>query len=188
MITTAPVPAAPAAPAASGWAAAIAIRRLDALDQASLDNLADILVATVNDGASVGFLPPMAREEAVAFWRAVSGPNVRLYVAELDGRIAGTVQLQLSPKPNASHRAELCKLLVHPSARRRGLGRALMEHAEREARALGRTLLVLDTRAGDPSNDLYRSMGWIEYGRVPRYARSGDGTLDECVFYYKELG
>nr|MBA2359839.1 GNAT family N-acetyltransferase [Actinomycetota bacterium] len=40
------------------------------------------------------------------------------------------------------HRAEIAKLLVHRSARRRGIAQLLMERAEAEARAEGKTLLV----------------------------------------------
>jgi ribosomal protein S18 acetylase RimI-like enzyme len=163
------------------------IRTLESLSHEALEQLTDILVATVDDGASVGFLPPMDREEARHFWRRVLAPGTLLFVAELDGRIEGTVQLHLVPKPNGSHRAEIAKLLVHPRARRRGLGRLLMEHAMQAARRLSRTLLVLDTRAGDPSNALYLSLGFVEAGRIPGYARSGNGSLDECIFYYKWL-
>jgi len=101
--------------------------------------------------------------------------------------IIGTVQLHPSPKANSSHRAEVAKLIVHPAARGAGLGRALMQHAEAEARRLGRSLLVLDTRAGDVANHLYRSLGYAEAGRIPRYVRSANGALHETVIYYKEL-
>jgi ribosomal protein S18 acetylase RimI-like enzyme len=77
--------------------------------------------------------------------------------------------------------------MVHPDFRRRGIGSLLMERAEAAAIAAGRTLIVLDTREGDPSNDLYRSLGYIEAGRIPQYARSASGALDATVLYYKEL-
>lgn len=79
------------------------------------------------------------------------------------------------------------KLLVHTSARRQGIGRALMEHLELEARGLGRSTLVLDTREGDPSNDLYRSLGWTLVGPIPQYCRDADGTLAATMIYYKLL-
>ena len=77
--------------------------------------------------------------------------------------------------------------MVHPDARRRGIGRLLMGAIESVARRESRTLLVLDTRAGDPSNDLYRSLGYVECGRVPRYVRSPNGEFDDTVIYSKEL-
>jgi GNAT superfamily N-acetyltransferase len=103
------------------------------------------------------------------------------------GNIAGTVQLDLEQRANGNHRAEVMKLMVLSAARRQGLGRTLMEAAESEARRLGRTTLVLDTRQGDPSETLYRAMGWEPAGAIPRYARSADGALHTTVFYYKLL-
>lgn len=55
-------------------------------------------------------------------------------LAEVDGRIVGTVQLVLATRPNALHRAEVAKLMVHPMAQRRGIGRRLIEEVERSAR------------------------------------------------------
>ena len=79
-------------------------------------------------------------------------------------------------------------MLVHPAAQRQRIARRLMLALEGEALRRGRTLLVLDTRAGDGSNALYRSLGYVEAGRIPRYARSSTGRLDDTVLYYKEIG
>ncbi len=149
--------------------------------------LAELLVAVVHDGASVGFLPPLPVDQVERYWSGLLAAGVVLLIAETDGRIIGTVQLHLASQPNARHRAEVAKLMVHPAARRQGIGRQLMHEVEAEARRRGRSLLVLDTRAGDPSNELYTSVGFQEAGRIPRYARSGNGQLDAAVFYYKEL-
>ena len=164
-----------------------AIRIADRLAPPEIADLADLLIVVVADGASVGFLPPLGREEAVAYWQDALAPGVVLLIAEQAGRIVGTVQLQCAPKLNAAHRAEIAKLMVHPDARRQGLGRRLMEAAEAEAYRLGRTLLVLDTREGDASNGLYAALGYAEVGRIPRYARSASGELDGTVIYFKEL-
>jgi ribosomal protein S18 acetylase RimI-like enzyme len=77
--------------------------------------------------------------------------------------------------------------MVHRRARRQGLGRALMLAAEEEARRRGRTTLVLDTRQGDPSEVLYRGLGWQLGGTIPRYAKSADGSLHTTAFYFKLL-
>jgi hypothetical protein len=62
-----------------------------------------------------------------------------------------------------------------------------MQAIEADARRHGRTTLVLDTRQGDPSETLYRSLGWHFAGAIPRYARSAGGALDPSAFYYKIL-
>ncbi len=157
------------------------------MDEGLERELGGLLSRVVEDGASVGFLPPLAEAEAARYWRGVPGEGVLLWVAWDNGRIAGSVQLHLALKPNGLHRAEIAKLMVHPERRRRGIARLLMEMAEAFASADGRTLLVLDTRAGDPPNSLYQSLGYVEAGRIPDYARSADGELHETVFYYKQL-
>ncbi|MFB0843683.1 GNAT family N-acetyltransferase [Paenibacillus oleatilyticus] len=166
--------------------AAVEIVEIRAYEPEALEQLAELLVDAVESGASVGFLPPLSQEEAMDYWKSALEPGVVLWAAKLDQTIVGTVQLQLAQKKNAAHRAEIAKLMVHTRSRRNGIARALMLAAEERARAENRTLLVLDTRAGDPSNLLYRSLGYVEAGRIPRYARSADGCLNDTVFYYKE--
>ena len=152
--------------------------------------LVALLQNVVDDGASVGFLPPLGAEEADRYWESVAGAvadgSRLLWVARLPGPgLVGTVQLDLEKRANGNHRAELAKLMVHTGARRRGIGRALMLAAEAEARRQGRTTLCLDTRLGDPSEILYRSLGWQFVGSIPRYARSAGGALDANAIYYR---
>jgi len=152
--------------------------------------LVEILVDCVRAGASVGFLDPLGPAEADAYWqrieRAVAGERVVLFVGSLDGDVAGTVQLDVDTLPNQPHRATVCKLLVHTSARRRGLGGALMAELERVAGERRRWLLTLDTATGAAAR-LYEQMGWSEAGTVPDYALNPDGTLTATTFYWKTL-
>jgi ribosomal protein S18 acetylase RimI-like enzyme len=163
------------------------IRVVKSLDDGLVEQLGALLGEVVNQGASVGFLAPLSPDAARAYWRTVPGPEVILLVAEQEGRVVGTVQLRGATQPNARHRGEVCKLMVHPSAQRRGIAKQLMERLEREALAEQRTLLILDTRSGDVSSDLYRSLGYVEVGKIPRYAKSSSGQLDATVLFYKEL-
>ncbi|MEU0167112.1 GNAT family N-acetyltransferase [Streptomyces iakyrus] len=166
--------------------------RLDAaqlLERAG--DLADLLVGTVNGGASVGFLAPLARARALAWWqeRAADVAAGRLAVwAALDGdRVLGTVSLAFPGKANSLHRAELVKLMVHPDARGRGLGRGLLTTADHAAAAAGITLLHLDTETGSPAERLYRSAGWTPAGAIPDYAADPGGVLRPTTIYYKHV-
>jgi ribosomal protein S18 acetylase RimI-like enzyme len=163
------------------------IRRVDRLSSEELDDLTEVLVSCVAQGASLGFHAPLAADAARDWWAAVPRDGVILLVAQRDGRIVGTVQLQPAESENGAHRGEVAKLLVHPEWRRQGIARALMMVLEEEARATGKTLLVLDTREGDPSNDLYRALGYREAGRIPGWARDAAGTTSTTVFWYKPL-
>ncbi len=160
--------------------------------QGHMASLVTLLQDAVEDGASVGFLPPLSEADARAYWEtvraAIAGGSRRLIVAEEGARVLGAVQLDLPIMPNARHRGEVMKLIVHRAARRRGVGRALMQVLERTAASLDRTLLVLDTRRGDAAEQLYTSLGYRVAGVIPRYAMSTRGTLDDTVYMYRELG
>ena len=163
-----------------------------ALDD-DLDGLAEVLHQVVYDGAGVSFIVPFSIDQARGFWIDTVLPGVRagtrhVLVARLDGRIVGTVQIDCATPPNQTHRAEVLKMLVHPSARRRGLARALMVALESLAAAHGRTLLTLDTWTGSHAERLYHSLGYVTVGVIPRYARGSlTPELEPATFMYKEL-
>ncbi len=172
----------------------VTIRRLSDADfDTAVAELADILFACVHAGASVGFILPFSLDDAEAFWRdkvfpAVSGSGTALFVAEIEGRIVGTVQLGLALPPNQPHRADIAKLLVHPEYRRRGIADSLMRATEDEARRQDRWLLVLDTRSGDPSGRLYQKFGFQVAGEIPNYCRNPHSHVFEPTTYmYKDL-
>jgi ribosomal protein S18 acetylase RimI-like enzyme len=160
---------------------------------AELETLGEILHACVHGGAAVNFVLPFPIEAARDYWREkVAAPvaegTARLLVARVDGETLGTVRLDLVTTPNQPHRASVAKMLVHPKARRRGLGRALMTAAEDEARACGRRLITLDCRADAEAEALYAAAGYIRIGVIPAYSRHPfDGTWDACAFMYKAL-
>lgn len=153
--------------------------------------LIDLLIDAVSSGASIGFLDPISTQEAATYWDGVflqwqSGERLLFIVRDGD-RIIGSVQLVLSQMPNAMHRAEVQKLMVHTSARNRGMGAALLMAIEEEAIARGRHLLVLDSRAGDPAGKLYDKLGYVRAGVIPGYAQSSSGRLHATAIYYRDL-
>lgn len=167
------------------------IRRLTEPTDAHVAQLANVLIDCVEGGASVGFMMPLARERALAFWRSIAA-GVRageraLLVAEDAAGVCGTVQLVLALPDNQPHRADVCKMLVHRRARRRGLGEALMRAAEDLARDLGRSLLVLDAVSDGDAARLYARLGWVRVGDIPRYALMPDGPVCSTTYFYREL-
>ena len=170
----------------------VEIRRLDGEDLvASLDGLAAVLADCVAGGASVSYMAPFSHEDAraaFAAWADEVGGNRRLILAAfLDGGIIGTVQVIHALPPNQPHRADIAKLLVHRSARRRGIAQLLMDAAEREARSEGKTLLVLDTVTGDDAERLYERLGWTRVGVIPDYALYPDGRPCDTTVFYKAI-
>lgn len=152
-----------------------------------LPALVSLLLDSVESGASVGYLPPLAREDAEQFWREAAADEHRIVIAAFDQQPVGCVQLALATKANGAHRAEVQKLMVHTSQRGRGIAPDLMRRAEEEAASRGRSTLVLDTRKGDTAEKLYQRLGYIRAGEIPRYARGASGDLHATVFFYKLL-
>lgn len=151
------------------------------------DELSDLLIKVVGEGASIGFLPPLSKADADSFWESCVKPDVILWIAKVDEKIAATIQLHLCMKPNGTHRAEVAKLMTHPSFRQKGIAKQLMLHAEKRAKQEGRSLLILDTREGDPSNFLYQALGYNEAGRIPSFAQNAEGGIDTTVLYYRMI-
>jgi ribosomal protein S18 acetylase RimI-like enzyme len=86
-------------------------------------------------------------------------------VAEQDGHLVGMGGI----RPSEQQRAEVLRVRVHPAARRRGVGRALMAALEQRAGQLGIGELHLDTATNQPeAMAFYRGLGYLEMGRESR--------------------
>ncbi len=155
-------------------------------------SLSHVLIACVEQGASVGFMQPLDSETAEAFWlgmldSAERGERILLVAEVPDSRtVVGTVQVILAMPPNQPHRGEIAKMLVHPDARHQGVGEALMRAAEAAAAEAGKTVLILDTASADAER-LYERLGWQNVGVVPRYALGPRGGFVDTRIYYKIL-
>jgi GNAT superfamily N-acetyltransferase len=140
----------------------------------------------------VNFMADFDQEAGLRFWRSqlpgIADGMRHLMVAEVDGRIVGTVVVSFAPQPNQPHRADIGKMLVHSTSRGRGIGRKLLGAAEALAGAHGRTLLTLDTEADSAGDRLYRSCGWTAIGSIPDYSFTPGGRLMPATFFFKTLG
>ena len=171
--------------------AAWSLRRLHTIEEAQIEALATVAMDCVEGGASVGFMHPFTRDRAVAFWHRVAqgvaaGERVIL-VAEDSQGICGTVQLVVALPENQPHRADLCKMLVHRRARKKGLGAALMRAAEDLARECGKSVVVLDAVTDGDAARLYETLGWVRVGDIPNYALMPGGEPCSTTYYFRHL-
>ena len=157
----------------------------------AIPRLVELSQDAVAGGSSINFLADTDTERVRAWWDArtdsVRAGLITPFVAVLGDRIVGCTLLMRSSNPNSPHRAEIGKVIVDRTARRRGIARALMRAAEARAKADGRWMLVLDTVTGSPADALYRSLGWHETGVVPDYALNPDGHPEAATFFWKDL-
>jgi hypothetical protein len=138
--------------------------------------------------ASLGFLLLLPPDEAQRYWAQViadieCGARV-LAVARQAGRIVGVMQFAPATKRHAAHRAEVQKLLIHtrPPA-------GHLRRADAGDRSCGDRAGMHVAGARHPQRQyrrgLYRQLGYIRAGEIPRSVRSANGRLDDTVFFYR---
>lgn len=158
---------------------------------AAIPRLAAILADAVAGGAGVSFVVPPSLQEGEAFWQgfatAIAQQKAFCFLAIKDNEIAGCVLLIKAAAANQPHRADICKLLVHSSFRRQGLGSLLMAAAEHKARDLKLTLLTFDAVAHGAVEQFYKDLGFTIASYYPGYAYALGQRLDDTALFYKAL-
>ena len=139
----------------------------------------------------MGFLPPLTATEGRDYWLSLrpeleAGSRL-LLAAFADDRLVGSGQLALSSSPAARHRAELQKLFVASTLRGQGVGRLLLAALHDAARQRGRSLLLLNTRRGQPAENFYKGLGYREAGVLPGWSVGVAGERYDHVTLYQEL-
>jgi GNAT superfamily N-acetyltransferase len=110
-------------------------------------------------------------------------------VAEVDGRVVGTVALNRHTHPLFAHRAQVDDVVVHGDYQRRGIARRLVAELRNRAQAMGVEILEVSCRAGTAAEQVYPRLGFIEYGRLPRGIKEpwGDYQVFDMVYLYQPL-
>ena len=158
----------------------------------TLEDLVELFSDSIKGGASIGFLSSSSKQEIEDYWKGAiaeiaSYTRILIIAVNKEGDIAGSAQLAFSPKPNARHRGEVQKVLVHSRFRRQGLGKKLMKFVEDTARSKNINLLVLDTAIGEVAEQMYLKLNYIRVGEIPNYASLPDGRLHPTSIFYKQL-
>jgi acetyltransferase len=170
----------------------ISIRRISSAElELQLSAFASLLSESVHSGASLGFLPPLPRTEAATYWLSLrselrAGSRV-LLAAYADGALVGSGQLALPSWPNARHRAEVQKLIVTSTLKGRGVGGSILAALHAGARERGRSLILLNTRRGEPPESFYKALGYRVAGVIPGYSMGPGGQRVDSVTLYHEL-
>lgn len=106
-------------------------------------------------------------------WRARLGEEAgRVALAMLDGTPAGSIWFEIEERPadalrHAERRIYIHHLAVEASARRRGVGSALLRHAETEAARLGIAEVLLHVWAANAvARSFYAAQGYVPRNMV----------------------
>ena len=110
----------------------------------------------------------------------LSNPLSLWLVAQDGGKVVGYVGSQ-----SVAPEADVMNLAVATEWRSRGIGRALMTALIAQLHSRGITALFLEVRVGNtPAQNLYRSLGFVEAGRRPKYYVN---PTEDALILRKEL-
>jgi len=141
-----------------------------------------IFHAVVAGGDTYVFDPNISRRKALAFWL---GPKTRCYVALSNQGIVGSYILKANQPGLGSHVAN-AGFMVSPSARGRGIGRAMAEHCLHEARRLGFRAMQFNfvVATNRTALRLWENLGFKIVGKLPgAFRHSRRGFVDVYVMY-----
>ena len=127
-------------------------------------------------------------QEAEFLENKTNSPNEIEIIALVDGEVVGTAGIEaVGSKYKVRHRAEL-GISVLKAYWGLGLGKALTRACIQCARDAGYVQLELNAVAeNERALELYRSVGFVEFGRNPRGFRSRTGRYQELVYMLLEL-
>jgi ribosomal protein S18 acetylase RimI-like enzyme len=168
----------------------VAVEKVESLSATDLADLCEATEAAIAEGGGFGWVRKPQRETLEKYWRGfLLVPGRALFVARLDGVIAGSAQLVRPPRNNEAQAfsAQLTSTFVAPWARGHGLARGLLAAVEQAARRQRVAILNLDVRDTQlAAIRLYESAGYTRWGTHPAYARVA-GKIVPGHFYYKRL-
>ncbi|PYK26852.1 MAG: GNAT family N-acetyltransferase [Verrucomicrobia bacterium] len=141
-----------------------------------------IFRAVVAGGDTYVFDPNIARRKGLAYWL---DPKTRCYVALSDQGIVGSYILRANQPGLGSHVAN-AGFMVSPSARDRGIGRAMAEHCLLEAHRLGFRAMQFNfvVATNRTALRLWKNLGFKIVGKLPgAFRHRRRGFVDVFVMY-----
>ena len=172
----------------------IKIEKVKKLNVIDLEDLCDATIATMQEttGFNIGTtsIDVVEREKILTYWAGVLlVPERILFVARLDGTIAGSLQL-VKPAPSNQISSFSCSIDNHfvvPWARGQGISNLLLEHVEKEAKMLGYLVIKISVReTREAAIKVFEKREYIKWGTIPKY-EIDQGKIVAGFYYYKEL-
>lgn len=150
-----------------------------------------ILAELIHDGAALGWVDPPDLAEVgdllTGLAEAQRSGDAALRFAYAGEELLGFGYWRRYTRPTHRPNADLEKLAVALPAHGRGIGRRLTEALLDDARAAAVEILTLDARGDNVGAlRLYRSLGFVEYGRLHDFVAVGARRYDK-YFYSIDL-
>jgi ribosomal protein S18 acetylase RimI-like enzyme len=152
----------------------LTVELITSLTPQDRNDLCDATDAAIELDGGFGWVDIPSRHILERYWNGVLAvPQRHLFVARLDGTIAGTAQL-VENQPNNQAQAlngELTTFFVAPWARGKGLGQKLIDAVEKAAIEKNLCVLSLNVRESQfGAINLFKKNNYTHFGTHPLYA------------------
>jgi ribosomal protein S18 acetylase RimI-like enzyme len=141
------------------------------------------------DPVVLGFFPMSNLSEvqdASKIWLYYARKSLA-FTAEIDNVPMGMAILYVNTFEKLRYQS-LFAIVVGEEYRGKGVGLKLIQHLIKEARdTYGMTLLHLEVYHGNPAINLYKRLGFVEYGKHERFLKEADGTYQAKVLMQLDL-
>ena len=157
----------------------VTIRRATPDDAEAISTIWEVVCAErVYTAVNRAFTPQQERDYIVSL-----SDREGIFLAEVDGRVAGFQSLDLWAKYTDSFdHVGVMGTVILPGWRQKGIGRRLAEHTLTFARANDYEKIVIYVRAGNAkAQSFYRSLGFAPKGVLARQVKI-DGQYEDEVF------
>ena len=151
--------------------------------EADLPAIVEIHNDAIATRVSTAQVEPVTVEARREWFRAHSPVQYPIWVAELDGTVAGWLSFR-EFLPRCAYRGTVeISVYVSEKFRRRGIGRKLLQQAIARGPQLGMHSVVgLIFSHNQPSIALFRAAGFERWGFLPAVARVDQTTRDLTIF------
>ncbi len=168
----------------------IVLRAIDVRDTenfAFVESAARLIQQLVSNGAAIGWVDPPSTDEVVCLLRELSTASEHgdacLLSVWVGPDLAGLGYWRRYNRPTHRPNADIEKVAVDPRYQGRGLGRQLISQLISNAVSAEIEVLTLDFRGdNERAAQLYRSLGFTEYGRLPRFVAVGTMRYDKVLY------
>jgi ribosomal protein S18 acetylase RimI-like enzyme len=149
-----------------------------------LDDLLDFINSLVEEGANIIRAKKVSREEEIEWLSGtlarVEKGEVFCLAAEVDGHVVANSEIVMGT--GYSKHVGVIGIGIKKGFRGIGIGTEMMRALEEHARKIGLKVLTLAVFANNQhAINLYKKMGFIETGRVPKRFFKNGAYIDEII-------
>lgn len=153
----------------------IKLRWLEEIDDDSASGILRVMNRVLEKETTIGFPGPL---DEVAGRKLISqlGEGLRarrhyVMIAEQGGAIVGQVILTPHHLPNCRHLVELSRGIIDPGFRGAKLALSAFREIVNKCEEIGAEVICLDVRSGTVIAELWKSFGFVPFGKLSDYAR-----------------